>query len=166
MSEEKVAIDTKPVLDVQPEAAAEPSAAPAAAPEASNGSGGSKRPAEDEEAAMNADGDKPDNKRGKFFDSRGGKGGKGSKGKFQQQQREKREKNKEKGRARGQRQGGWKARAEVDEEAAMNAAAAGGSTAPAKKEGDDGEEKEKRLPKKRAAVLLGYCGTGYSGMQM
>lgn len=26
--------------------------------------------------------------------------------------------------------------------------------------------KEKRLPKKRAAVLVGYCGTGYHGMQM
>ncbi|KAK4684269.1 tRNA pseudouridine38-40 synthase, partial [Tremellales sp. Uapishka_1] len=28
---------------------------------------------------------------------------------------------------------------------------------------DDGE---KRLPKKKAAILIGYCGTGYSGMQI
>lgn len=31
--------------------------------------------------------------------------------------------------------------------------------------GEDGEGK-KRLPKKKAAIMLGYCGTGYSGMQM
>lgn len=158
MSEEKVGTDVKTV-DVKPEItapAAEPAAAPApaadaATTDAANGSS-SKRPA-DEEAAMN-DEAKPDLKRGKFDRNKGGNK------KFQA-----REKHKEKGRARGQRQGGWKARKEIDEEAAMNAMAAG--EAPAKK-AEDGEEgnKEKRLPKKRAAVLLGYCGTGYSGMQM
>lgn len=29
-----------------------------------------------------------------------------------------------------------------------------------------GGEGSGRLPKRRAAVLVGYCGTGYSGMQM
>ncbi|KAF9352868.1 tRNA pseudouridine synthase 1 [Mortierella sp. NVP85] len=30
---------------------------------------------------------------------------------------------------------------------------------------DDGEEKEARLPKRKVALLMGYCGTGYQGMQ-
>ncbi|KAJ3092872.1 tRNA pseudouridine synthase 1 [Quaeritorhiza haematococci] len=30
----------------------------------------------------------------------------------------------------------------------------------------DGEEKGQRLPKRKVAVLLGYCGTGYNGMQI
>lgn len=50
-----------------------------------------------------------------------------------------------------------------DEEAAQNGLLA---PAAAAAEGEDGEAKEKRLPKKRAAVMVGYCGTGYSGMQM
>ena len=29
-----------------------------------------------------------------------------------------------------------------------------------------GEEIQQRLPKKKVAILLSYCGTGYSGMQM
>ncbi|KAK6543841.1 tRNA pseudouridine synthase 1 [Orbilia ellipsospora] len=30
----------------------------------------------------------------------------------------------------------------------------------------EGEEKEERRPKKKVAVLIGYCGTGYKGMQL
>ncbi|EPS38213.1 hypothetical protein H072_7964 [Dactylellina haptotyla CBS 200.50] len=30
----------------------------------------------------------------------------------------------------------------------------------------EGEEKEERKPKKKVAVLIGYCGTGYKGMQL
>ncbi|KAK6358347.1 tRNA pseudouridine synthase 1 [Orbilia blumenaviensis] len=30
----------------------------------------------------------------------------------------------------------------------------------------EGEEKEERKPKKKVAVLIGYCGTGYRGMQL
>ncbi|ORX37055.1 pseudouridine synthase [Kockovaella imperatae] len=31
---------------------------------------------------------------------------------------------------------------------------------------DENGDKVKRLPKKKVAILLGYCGTGYSGMQI
>lgn len=31
---------------------------------------------------------------------------------------------------------------------------------------DDGTPKEPRLPKRQTALLLGFCGSGYSGMQM
>jgi hypothetical protein len=31
---------------------------------------------------------------------------------------------------------------------------------------EDAEEKEKRLPKRKVALLVGYCGLGYSGSQM
>ena len=31
---------------------------------------------------------------------------------------------------------------------------------------DDGKEKEARLPKRRCALLIGFCGSGYRGMQM
>ncbi|CAE6432605.1 unnamed protein product [Rhizoctonia solani] len=31
---------------------------------------------------------------------------------------------------------------------------------------DDGQEKAPRLPKKKVAVLIGFCGTGYNGMQI
>ncbi|CAE6458384.1 unnamed protein product [Rhizoctonia solani] len=31
---------------------------------------------------------------------------------------------------------------------------------------DEGEEKAPRLPKKKVAVLIGFCGTGYNGMQI
>ncbi|SRR6266542_1037730 len=31
---------------------------------------------------------------------------------------------------------------------------------------DSNEPKEPRKPKKKAAVLVGFCGTGYQGMQM
>ncbi|TGJ70135.1 tRNA pseudouridine synthase 1 [Orbilia oligospora] len=34
------------------------------------------------------------------------------------------------------------------------------------KELAEGEEKEERRPKKKVAVLIGYCGTGYKGMQL
>lgn len=30
----------------------------------------------------------------------------------------------------------------------------------------DGEEKKERLAKRKCAVLIGFCGTGYSGMQV
>lgn len=69
------------------------------------------------------------------------------------------ERMKDKGRERGRFPS--KPKKELNEEEMMNA------DAPVKKEvvAEDGE-KEKRLPKKRAAVLVGYCGTGYHGMQM
>lgn len=80
----------------------------------------------------------------------------------------------------GQRQGQRaprekKEKVKMSEEEMMNAMAGGSAATPTKKEGEvegavkeEGEEgdKEKRLPKKRAAVLVGYCGTGYHGMQM
>ena len=31
---------------------------------------------------------------------------------------------------------------------------------------EDGKEKEARLPKRRCALLIGFCGSGYRGMQM
>ncbi|KAJ1531191.1 tRNA pseudouridine synthase 1 [Nowakowskiella sp. JEL0078] len=34
------------------------------------------------------------------------------------------------------------------------------------REGEENSEKEDRLPKKKVALLLGYCGTGYQGMQI
>ncbi|EWC47030.1 hypothetical protein DRE_03792 [Drechslerella stenobrocha 248] len=39
-----------------------------------------------------------------------------------------------------------------------------GTRAP--REAVDGEEKEERKPKRKVAVLIGYCGTGYHGMQL
>jgi len=33
-------------------------------------------------------------------------------------------------------------------------------------EGREEAEKEERRPKKKVAVLIGYCGTGYRGMQL
>lgn len=79
-------------------------------------------------------------------------------------------------RERGRERGRFPSKPVLNEEDAMNAegAATPASTASAAEgkeatEGEEGEEgavKEKRLPKKRAAVLVGYCGTGYHGMQM
>lgn len=158
MSAEKPVSDT-PAAPLQVEAESVEIKAEPSAPMAST-----KRPVDDEEAMMNSDAN-PETKRGKFFDSRGGRGpGKGGRNNWQEKKMQAREKNKEKGRQRGGRSGGWKARAEVDEEAALNGGSAAVDAA-ASAEGEDGD-KEKRLPKKRAAVLLGYCGTGYSGMQM
>ncbi|RUS21723.1 pseudouridine synthase [Endogone sp. FLAS-F59071] len=34
------------------------------------------------------------------------------------------------------------------------------------KEDEDKEEKEARMPKKKVALLIGFCGTGYQGMQI
>ncbi|WWC88286.1 tRNA pseudouridine(38-40) synthase [Kwoniella dendrophila CBS 6074] len=34
------------------------------------------------------------------------------------------------------------------------------------REKKDGDDQENRLPKRRCALLVGYCGTGYSGMQI
>ncbi|KAI1317795.1 tRNA pseudouridine synthase 1 [Mortierella claussenii] len=31
---------------------------------------------------------------------------------------------------------------------------------------EDGDEKEARIPKRKVALLMGYCGTGYQGMQV
>jgi len=36
----------------------------------------------------------------------------------------------------------------------------------APKERKEGEIVEKRRPKKKCALLMGFCGTGYQGMQM
>jgi len=36
----------------------------------------------------------------------------------------------------------------------------------APKERKEGEVVEKRRPKKKCALLMGFCGTGYQGMQM
>lgn len=40
----------------------------------------------------------------------------------------------------------------------------------AKEEGEEREEnegeKKERLPKRKVALLIGYCGTGYLGLQM
>jgi hypothetical protein len=37
---------------------------------------------------------------------------------------------------------------------------------PAVEEGDKGDPKAPRLPKRQCALLIGFCGSGYSGMQM
>lgn len=96
-------------------------------------------------------------------------GGGGGRGKAKHGKRQKWEKTKYDGRNRN------KEDSAADEEAAMNA---GGSSAPATADGTPAAEDKKdrtkngggeasgRLPKRRAAVLVGYCGTGYSGMQM
>jgi tRNA pseudouridine38-40 synthase len=114
-----------------------------------------------EEAAMNAGSSEAGAKRGRF-DRKGNHGGPrkdGAKGHWQQ----KKEERKAKGREHGRRGKPWekKPKGPVDEEEAANA----GSARPVKAEGEEGDG-ERRLPKKRAAVLVGYCGTGYSGMQM
>ncbi|KDN33258.1 hypothetical protein RSAG8_13652, partial [Rhizoctonia solani AG-8 WAC10335] len=50
-----------------------------------------------------------------------------------------------------ERKGGWASRGTRDGE---------------DKPVDDGEEKAPRFPKKKVAVLIGFCGTGYNGMQI
>lgn len=103
-----------------------------------------------EESAMNAS---ESDRKDRGYDRKGGRGGKGGRG--AKRKFDGRERNKQAGKARGGR--AWddaKPKVPKDEEAVANAT-------PVPRE--DGE---KRLPKKRAAVLVGYCGTGYSGMQM
>lgn len=48
-------------------------------------------------------------------------------------------------------------------EDAAKAEAGEGSPATATEEGG---EKEARIPKRKVAVMMGYCGTGYQGMQV
>jgi len=65
---------------------------------------------------------------------------------------------------KGKRTDGWggQSRNAQDAAAAAAKAAAGeGNTA-----GDDDENKEARIPKRKIALLMGYCGTGYQGMQV
>ncbi|BEJ17427.1 hypothetical protein CspHIS471_0608280 [Cutaneotrichosporon sp. HIS471] len=126
----------------------------------SDSEGPAKRPRTEEDSMNDARGSRGPNTRGKF-QGRGGRGksygqrGGGYKG------QNRGERMKDKGRDRG-RFPTKPAKKEMNEEDMMNA-----ETETIKKEEvEDGEPKEKRLPKKRAAVLVGYCGTGYHGMQI
>ncbi|KAF9296980.1 tRNA pseudouridine synthase 1 [Linnemannia elongata] len=70
---------------------------------------------------------------------------------------------------KGKREGGWAAGTRNAEDAAKAAALAASGEASAEQTSttaDDGEEKEARIPKRKVALLMGYCGTGYQGMQV
>lgn len=70
---------------------------------------------------------------------------------------------------KGKREGGWAAGTRNAEDAAKAAAlAASGETSAEQTStaADDGEEKEARIPKRKVALMMGYCGTGYQGMQV
>ena len=63
---------------------------------------------------------------------------------------------------RGGKPGRGRARADRNaEDRAAAAAAADGS----KPVAESSQSKEPRLPKRKCALLMGFCGTGYSGMQ-
>lgn len=67
---------------------------------------------------------------------------------------------------KGKRTDGWgnQSRNAQDAAAAAAAKAAAGEDNAA---GDDNDEnKEARIPKRKIALLMGYCGTGYQGMQV
>ncbi|KAG0290561.1 tRNA pseudouridine synthase 1 [Dissophora globulifera] len=64
---------------------------------------------------------------------------------------------------KGKKSGPWGPGTRNAEEAAK--AAAVGSDAAAAVAEDD-EEKEARIPKRKVALMMGYCGTGYQGMQV
>ena len=72
--------------------------------------------------------------------------------------------------SRNPRHRAWESRKAKGRDALPDRKRRDGSASPRPvKEGEEGEEDgegKKRLPKKTAAILLGYCGTGYSGMQM
>ncbi|KAG0290764.1 tRNA pseudouridine synthase 1, partial [Linnemannia gamsii] len=68
---------------------------------------------------------------------------------------------------KGKREGGWAAGTRNAEDAAKAAALASGEvTAEKTSTADNDEEKEARVPKRKVALLMGYCGTGYQGMQV
>ncbi|RPB02019.1 pseudouridine synthase [Choiromyces venosus 120613-1] len=86
------------------------------------------------------------NSRGRYHNSRGrGNSNSGSKRKKQDQSRTAYKRN---------RDSKWEPRN------------AEGASVREEREGDEGAEKEERRPKKKVAVLIGYCGTGYRGMQL
>ncbi|KAF9922695.1 tRNA pseudouridine synthase 1 [Linnemannia zychae] len=65
---------------------------------------------------------------------------------------------------KGKRPEGWAAGSRNAEDAAKAAALASGeATAEAT---ENNEEKEARIPKRKIALLMGYSGTGYQGMQV
>lgn len=51
-------------------------------------------------------------------------------------------------------------------EAASSATGVEGTESATTTTGDDGQEREARLPKRKVALLMAYCGTGYQGMQV
>ncbi|KAF9098427.1 tRNA pseudouridine synthase 1 [Mortierella sp. AD031] len=69
---------------------------------------------------------------------------------------------------KGKRTEGWAPGTRNAEDAAKKAAALESGEASAEKaiDGDDNEDKEARIPKRKVALLMGYCGTGYQGMQV
>ncbi|KAG0374043.1 tRNA pseudouridine synthase 1 [Mortierella sp. AD032] len=68
---------------------------------------------------------------------------------------------------KGKRTDGWAAGTRNAEDAAKAAALASGeATAEQTSAAGDDEEKEARIPKRKVALLMGYCGTGYQGMQV
>ncbi|KAF9909116.1 tRNA pseudouridine synthase 1 [Linnemannia zychae] len=68
---------------------------------------------------------------------------------------------------KGKRGDGWAAGTRNAEDAAKAAALASGEITEEQTSatGND-EEKEARIPKRKVALLMGYCGTGYQGMQV
>ncbi|CAE6465403.1 unnamed protein product [Rhizoctonia solani] len=74
---------------------------------------------------------------------------------------------KHKNKSRGGRGRGRDQRARTDRNAERKGSwASRGTRNDEDKPADDGQEKAPRLPKKKVAVLIGFCGTGYNGMQI
>ncbi|KAF9437808.1 tRNA pseudouridine synthase 1 [Entomortierella beljakovae] len=63
---------------------------------------------------------------------------------------------------KGKKKGSWGAGSRNAEDAAKAKAEADNATGDADEAGD----KEARIPKRKVALLMGYCGTGYQGMQV
>jgi hypothetical protein len=73
------------------------------------------------------------------------------------------------GNYKGKRSDGWgpgTRNAETASRAAMAEEDPENATTTTTADDDDGEDKEARLPKRKVALLMGYCGTGYQGMQV
>ena len=69
------------------------------------------------------------------------------------------------GNYKGKRSDGW-GPGTRNAETASQASTTGEDATTTTTADDDGEEKEARLPKRKVALLMGYCGTGYQGMQV
>lgn len=67
---------------------------------------------------------------------------------------------------KGKRKDPWGPGSRNAEDAAKAAAATSESTNDADANADNDGEKEAKIPKRKVALLMGYCGTGYQGMQV
>ncbi|KAG0220952.1 tRNA pseudouridine synthase 1 [Mortierella sp. GBA43] len=67
---------------------------------------------------------------------------------------------------KGKKKEGWGPGTRNAETASKTAAAEEGSEETADTTADADADKEARLPKRKVALLMGYCGTGYQGMQV